>query len=109
LDIGHICIVLVLFFPQSERLHGVADSSALKKILNTDHSSMGSLHHEPLNVGVTNGFAKKTSCIGNSYQHSPQCDLVSVSAAKAVNQMIPCTLGSCMIFLHDIFSNDNVS
>jgi hypothetical protein len=50
-----------------------------------------------MNIGVTNGFAENISCIGNRNQHSPQHDPVSVSAAKAVNQTIPYTLGSCMI------------
>ncbi len=78
--------------------YAAAGNTVLKKILNTVHSSMGSLHHEPPNIGVTkNGFAEKISCIGNRNQHSPQHDLVSVSAAKAVNQTIPYTLGSCMI------------
>ncbi len=73
--------------------NAAAGNTVLKKILNTVHSSTGSLHHEPPNIGIIkkNGFAEKISCIGNHNQHSPQCDLASVSAAKAVNQTIPYT------------------
>jgi hypothetical protein len=33
--------------------NAAAGNTVLKKILNTVHSSTGSLHHEPPNIGVT--------------------------------------------------------
>jgi hypothetical protein len=68
----HICIVLVgFFFSQYERLHVLSGDLALKKILVTDHSSMGSLHCESPNVGATSRFAKTLSNVGNSCIVSP--------------------------------------
>ncbi len=57
---------LILTFPLSKGSNAAAGKSVWKKILDTVHNIMGSLHHESPNVGATNGFAKTSSCIGNS-------------------------------------------
>jgi hypothetical protein len=67
----HIWIVLVGFFSQYEGLHVLSGDLALKKILVTDHSSMGSLHCESPNVGATSRFAKTLSNVGNGCIVSP--------------------------------------
>jgi hypothetical protein len=57
---------LVLTFPWSEGSNAAAGNSVWIKIPNTVHNNMGSLRHEPPNVGTTNGFEKTSSCIRNS-------------------------------------------
>ena len=77
--------ILVFPFSQSEHPNAAAGELALRTILDTDHSSRGSLHCESPSVGATSGFGKKASYIKNNFQDSPHCELPHVFEAKVVN------------------------